>query len=116
MTDGAFSGGALDWLSPFSVFTGLALLIAYALLGSTWLIMKTEGKLQARMRALTRPVTLALVVAIAIASLSPLVRQRSRGVDDYLRFTRRHSKSGTCGHVFQGRSKHEGCNKGQEHR
>jgi cytochrome d ubiquinol oxidase subunit II len=74
MTNGAFSGGALDWLSPFSIFTGLALLIAYALLGSTWLIMKTEGSLQRRMQALARPVTLALVVVIAIVSLwTPIV-------------------------------------------
>ncbi|MEH6709550.1 MAG: cytochrome d ubiquinol oxidase subunit II, partial [Alloalcanivorax venustensis] len=44
-----FSGGALDWLTPFSLFCGVGLLFAYALLGSTWLIMKTEGALQQRM-------------------------------------------------------------------
>jgi cytochrome d ubiquinol oxidase subunit II len=36
----------LDWLTPFSLFTGFGLIVAYALLGSTWLIMKTEGALQ----------------------------------------------------------------------
>jgi cytochrome d ubiquinol oxidase subunit II len=41
-----YSGGALDWLSPFTVITGLGLVAGYALLGSTWLIMKTEGELQ----------------------------------------------------------------------
>jgi cytochrome d ubiquinol oxidase subunit II len=74
VTDGAYSGGALAWLSPFSIFTGFALLIAYALLGSTWLIMKTEGSLQSRMRTLARPVTFALVLMMIIVSLwTPLV-------------------------------------------
>lgn len=74
MTDGAFSGGALDCFTPFSLFTGFALLIAYALLGSTWLIMKTEGSLQSRMQTLARPVTLALLIVIAIVSLwTPLL-------------------------------------------
>ncbi len=65
----AYGGGALDWLSPFSLFTGAGLVVAYALLGSTWLIMKTEGPLQRRMRALARPVTIALLGAIAAVSL-----------------------------------------------
>jgi cytochrome bd ubiquinol oxidase subunit II len=69
LTGTSYSGGALDWLTPFSVFTGLGLLVAYALLGSTWLIMKTEGNLQKRMIALARPITLALLVFIAIVSL-----------------------------------------------
>ncbi len=37
-----------------SVFTGLGLIVAYALLGSTWLILKTEGDLQARKRSARR--------------------------------------------------------------
>src|SRR6201982_546326 len=46
VTEGAFAGGSFDWLTPFSLFTGLALVVAYVLLGATWLIMKTEGALQ----------------------------------------------------------------------
>ncbi|MBR0646508.1 cytochrome d ubiquinol oxidase subunit II [Plastoroseomonas hellenica] len=65
----AYAGGMLDWLSPFSLFTGVGLLAAYALLGSTWLIMKTEGELQRRMTALAKPVMLALLAAIAVVSL-----------------------------------------------
>ncbi len=42
----AYSGGALDWLTPFTVLTGFGLVIGYALLGSTWLILKTEGEVQ----------------------------------------------------------------------
>jgi cytochrome d ubiquinol oxidase subunit II len=44
----AYAGGWWDWLTPFSVLTGVALVIGYALLGATWLIMKTAGELQAR--------------------------------------------------------------------
>jgi cytochrome bd ubiquinol oxidase subunit II len=69
VTGPSYMGGALDWLTPFSVFTGLSLAVAYALLGSTWLIMKTEGALQRRMIALAQPITLALLVAIGIVSL-----------------------------------------------
>jgi cytochrome d ubiquinol oxidase subunit II len=46
----AYAGGWWDWLTPFSILTGLALVVGYALLGATWLVMKTEGAIQARAR------------------------------------------------------------------
>lgn len=69
VSDRAFAGGALDWLTPFSIFSGFGLIIAYALLGATWLNLKTEGSLQQRMRELTKPVAIALLATIAIVSL-----------------------------------------------
>jgi len=69
MRNGEFSGGALDWLKPFSVFVGIGLLVAYALLGSTWLVMKTEGHLQTRMRRASRLLSLALLAVIGVISL-----------------------------------------------
>lgn len=73
----AFSGGPMDWLTPFSLFTGVGLVIAYALLGSTWLIMKTEGELQRRMYRLTRTAVWALLAVIVILSLwTPLLHER----------------------------------------
>lgn len=66
--DGVFAGGALDWLTPFSLFTGVALMVGYALLGSTWLIMKTEGALQARMISLAGWLTIAVLGTIAVVS------------------------------------------------
>jgi cytochrome bd ubiquinol oxidase subunit II len=36
----------VDWFTPFNILCGFALICGYALIGSTWLIMKTEGKLQ----------------------------------------------------------------------
>ncbi|MBO6813922.1 MAG: cytochrome d ubiquinol oxidase subunit II [Rhizobiaceae bacterium] len=46
----AYAGGWWDWLTPFSIVTGLAVVIGYALLGSTWLVMKTTGELNEKMR------------------------------------------------------------------
>ena len=66
---GAYAGGVFDWLTPFSLFTGFGLVVAYALLGSTWLVMKTEGGLQARMRQLGKPVTLVVLATIVAVSI-----------------------------------------------
>ena len=49
-----FSGGPWDWATPFSLLTGLALVFGYALLGSTWVIMKTEDKTQVWARRMSR--------------------------------------------------------------
>lgn len=46
VADGAYAGGPFDWFGPFSAMTGFALVFGYALLGATWLIIKTEGALQ----------------------------------------------------------------------
>ena len=69
MKDGAYAGGPLDWLTPFSVFVGISLVFTYALLGSTWLVMKTEGPLQGRMRRASRRLSWVLLGVIAIISL-----------------------------------------------
>lgn len=64
-----FVGGPFDWLSPFPLFTGLALIVGYAMLGCGWLIMKTAGDLQQRMFKLMLPLACLLLAAIAIVSL-----------------------------------------------
>jgi cytochrome d ubiquinol oxidase subunit II len=69
VTGPSYDGGALDWLSPFSVFTGIGVIVSYALLGSTWLTMKTEGALQARMIGYARRIVPVLLVGIAAVSL-----------------------------------------------
>lgn len=69
VVDRHFAGGTLDWLTPFSLFCGLGLIVAYTLLGCTWLIMKTEGLLQQKMHDMARPLALVLLVVIGIVSL-----------------------------------------------
>ena len=73
VANGVFAGGPFDWLTPFALFTGLGLLVAFALLGCTWLIVKTAGELQAHMKVLARPLTWALLaVIVAISLWTPL--------------------------------------------
>lgn len=69
VSDGAYAGGALDWLTPFSLFCGLGLVAAYALLGCTWLIMKTEGHIHQQMQRYAAPLVWAMLVVIGIISL-----------------------------------------------
>lgn len=64
-----FTGNPLDWLSPFSLMTGTALMAGYALLGATWLVMKTEGRLQDWSFQAARRLTLAVAGFIALVSL-----------------------------------------------
>jgi cytochrome d ubiquinol oxidase subunit II len=62
----AYAGGWWDWLTPFSLATGVALVAGYGLLGSTWLIMKTEDRLQRRARSLARAIAFAMLALIAV--------------------------------------------------
>jgi cytochrome bd ubiquinol oxidase subunit II len=41
-----YSGGPLGWLHPFSVLTGIGLVLGYALLGAGWLVFRNEGPLR----------------------------------------------------------------------
>jgi cytochrome d ubiquinol oxidase subunit II len=67
--DRAYAGGMLDWLTPFSLLTGLALISGYALLGATWLIMKTAGPLQERCYRFARALLIAVLVFVGLVSL-----------------------------------------------
>ncbi|MDY1035859.1 cytochrome d ubiquinol oxidase subunit II [Lelliottia sp. CFBP8978] len=69
VTGRAYSGGPFDWLTLFNLFCGVGLTVAYALLGATWLVMKSEDPLQARMRQVSKQLLLALLVIIAAISL-----------------------------------------------
>nr|WP_316655969.1 cytochrome d ubiquinol oxidase subunit II [uncultured Gellertiella sp.] len=67
--DRAYAGGWWDWLTPFSVATGIALVIGYVLLGSTWLVMKTEGDLATKARIIARNAAFGTVGAMGVFSL-----------------------------------------------
>jgi cytochrome d ubiquinol oxidase subunit II len=65
----AFAGGTFDWLSPFSLLTGVAVVAGYALLGATWLVMKTDGEVATRAREhakLLLPVVLAALLVVSL--------------------------------------------------
>jgi cytochrome d ubiquinol oxidase subunit II len=65
-----YAGYWWEWLSPFSILTGVSLVVGYALLGSSWLIWKTEGRLQAVARRIARPAVPAMLLAIGAVSLA----------------------------------------------
>lgn len=60
---------AFQWLTPFTLFTGFAVVLGYALLGATWLVMKTEGVLQSRARRRAQTVLPLMLACIAIVSI-----------------------------------------------
>jgi len=65
-----YAGGWLDWLTPFSVLTGVSLVAGYALLGATWLILKTQGRLRDRAYHLSWYLLFAMLLAIAAVSIA----------------------------------------------
>jgi cytochrome d ubiquinol oxidase subunit II len=76
-----FAGSSLAFLTPFSLMTGLALLFGYGLLGAGWLILKTEGDIQAAARRHGRICLIGVLAAIAVVSIwtpvaSPMVAAR----------------------------------------
>ena len=64
-----FAGTSFDWVTPFALFTGVALMFGYGLLGAGWLILKTEGELQDWARRAGRICLIAVVIAILAVSI-----------------------------------------------
>jgi len=76
VADRHYAGGWWDWLTGFTVFCGIAVVIGYALLGACWLIWRTEGPLQARCREYARMLGIATLAAIVVVSLwTPTLNQ-----------------------------------------
>ena len=66
----SYAGGWWEWLSPFSLLTGASLVVGYALLGSAWLIWKTEGPLHEEARRFARLLLPAMLGALGLVSLA----------------------------------------------
>jgi cytochrome bd ubiquinol oxidase subunit II len=70
----AYAGGWWDWLSPFSMLTGVSVVAGYALLGATWLIYRTEHGLQDRAYALARVAgVVTLLAVVAVSAVTPFL-------------------------------------------
>ena len=70
LKEGKYVEGALGWFSPFAMLTGVALIFGYALLGATWLILKTEGRVQRIAFDLTRPLMMIVICCMFLVSVS----------------------------------------------
>jgi cytochrome d ubiquinol oxidase subunit II len=80
----AYSGSWWDWLTPYTLLTGLGVVAGYALLGACWLVWKTEGELQQRIRRLAlvaAVATLALMAAVSLYNLFLFEQYRERWLD-----------------------------------
>ncbi len=76
-----YAGGAFDWLTPFSLLTGVSVMFGYVLLGACWLILKTEGDLQLKARrfglwALVAVAICFALVSVAMLAVDPRVTER----------------------------------------
>ena len=77
VVDRAHAGGAFDWLTPFSIFTGAGLVATFALLGATWLIIKSDAEVQQRAHRIARWLTWILLAFMAVISIwTPLADER----------------------------------------
>jgi cytochrome d ubiquinol oxidase subunit II len=76
----AYAGGWWNWLTPFSLLTGVALVTGYALLGATWLVYKTEGRVQDAAYRFAFAAAVGTLAAIAAVSLwTPFLNPLFRG-------------------------------------
>jgi cytochrome d ubiquinol oxidase subunit II len=77
VTGRSFSGTSWDWIAPFPLIAGVGLVVGYTLLGSTWLVMKTEGALQEWARVQSRWSLLGVLAFIVVISVwTPLTEAR----------------------------------------
>lgn len=67
--DRGYTGAVLDWVSPFSLVTGVAVVCGYALLGACWLLMKTQGALQDRARRIALRLLPVILLFVALISI-----------------------------------------------
>ncbi|AJE49086.1 cytochrome d ubiquinol oxidase subunit II [Celeribacter indicus] len=69
MSGRAAAAGPFDWITPFSVLTAIAVPVGYALLGATWLNLKLVGRVQAHMRGLAKPLSVATLAFLGLVSV-----------------------------------------------
>lgn len=69
VVDRAYAGGWWDWLTPFSILTGVALLVGYVLLGASWLFMKTTDELRDFAKELVWSSGISTLLLIGMVSL-----------------------------------------------
>ena len=67
--NGAFAGGPFDWATPFALTCGLGVMTGYALLGATWLILKTDGEMAKAARRHASLLLLGVLFFMAVVSL-----------------------------------------------
>jgi cytochrome d ubiquinol oxidase subunit II len=70
--NGAYAGSWLDWLTPYTLLTGIGVVVGYALLGACWLVWRTDGPTQNRARTRVFGLVFWTVGIMALVSLYTL--------------------------------------------
>jgi cytochrome d ubiquinol oxidase subunit II len=72
-----FVGGSLDWANGFAIITGVAMIFGYALLASTWLILKTDQETQVWARNCAKYSVIFVGIFISIITITmPFIDDR----------------------------------------
>jgi cytochrome d ubiquinol oxidase subunit II len=80
----SYAGSWWDWLTPYTLLTGIGTVAGYALLGACWLVWKTTGKCQAhayRMAFRAAIITLVLMAGISLYNLFLFEQYRERWLE-----------------------------------
>ncbi|MCX8515589.1 MAG: cytochrome d ubiquinol oxidase subunit II [Alphaproteobacteria bacterium] len=72
-----FAGRPFDWLTSFSMLTGLAMVAGYGLLGATWLVLKTDKETESWARRVASYLLAFVGISMALVSISmPVIHNR----------------------------------------
>ncbi len=69
------TGGLLGLLNPYALLVGVTTVVLFAMHGAIYLVLKTEGELQARIRGWVRPLIVAFVILYALTTMATLLWQ-----------------------------------------
>jgi cytochrome d ubiquinol oxidase subunit II len=81
VADGQYDGGPFIWLAPLPVATGIGLVLGYALLGASWVVMKSEGELREWARERIPWLAIAVLIVLLWAFGAALVNRAQIGTD-----------------------------------
>jgi cytochrome bd-type quinol oxidase subunit 2 len=70
-----YAGGSFDWVAPLPVFCGIGLVFGYALLGASWIVLKTEGALRDWAWLKVPHLAGTVLVVLALATVASIVER-----------------------------------------
>ena len=74
VADRAYAGSWWDWLTPYTLLTGVGVVAGYTLLGATWLVWKLDGPPQEHaFRQARRAAVATLLLLVAVSLYTPLL-------------------------------------------
>ena len=65
--------GVIGLLNPYAVLVGITTVVLFAMHGAIYLVLKTEGDLQARVRTWVRPLIVWFVICYALTTMATLL-------------------------------------------